>query len=134
MTTPLRHPAGRYDVPSRAPQALLLAGAVLGVAVLIALAWLGFARTSSGRTRFGVTSYEVISDSQVRIRFEVRKSPSASLTCALVARSRDHATVGQVDVEVGPSAREVVGVTEVLTTTARASTVEVSGCSRARGR
>jgi hypothetical protein len=104
----------------------------MGVAVLVALAWMGFARTSGGRTRFGVTSYEVLSDSRVRIRFDVRKNSSASLTCALVARSRDHANVGQADVEVGPSARDVVRVTEVLTTTARASTVEVSGCSRAR--
>jgi hypothetical protein len=129
MTTP-RRPLGRYDERTSPSRGLLVAGAWVGAALLVLFAWFGYSRFSDGRTRYGVTGYKVIDDSSVQITFEVHKDLTTSVTCAVVARDRDNVTVGRKDVVVGPGERDTVQVVDVLSTSRRAATADVSACSR----
>ena len=129
MTTP-RRPLGRYDEPTTVSRGVLITGAVVGGVALLVFAWFGYSRFSSGRAQYGVTGYHVVDNRSVEIRFEVHKDLRSTVTCALVARDRNNATVGGKDVVVGPGERETVQVTELLSTTARAATADVSSCSR----
>ncbi|MCU1592619.1 MAG: hypothetical protein JWO12_11 [Frankiales bacterium] len=131
MTTP-RRPLGRYDDPKPLSRRLLIAGASAGALLLVLFAWFGYSRFSDGRTRYGVTGYKVIDGTSVQITFEVHKDLTTSVTCALVARDRDNLTVGRKDVIVGPAERDTVQVVDVVPTTRRAATVDVSACSRPR--
>ena len=128
MTTP-RRPPGRYDEPRRFPRPVLITGAAALGTLLLVLSYLAFDRYSSARTSFGLLGYRVVSDREVEVTFEVRKELGATVLCGLVARDADKRTVGTVDVTVGPAERDPVRVVERITTTARATTVEVTSCS-----
>jgi hypothetical protein len=127
--TNLRRPPGRYDEPLQLPRAVLVTGASLLGLLLLVLTYLAFDRYTSARTTFGLLGYRVVSDTEVEVRFEVRKALGDTVMCALVARDADKRTVGTSDVTVGPAERDPVAVTERFTTTARASTVDVVSCS-----
>ena len=126
MTSAIRRPEGRYDEPRRLPLPLAYALAgVLGVA-LLAFSWFAYDRASSGRTRVSVLGYQVVDDRTVEVRFEVSKEAGATVVCEVRARDRDGAEVGSKDVTVGPGQSVV---TYRLTTSRRAATGEVTGCS-----
>ena len=99
--------------------------ALLGVG-LLAFSYAAWDRASSGRTRVTVLGYRVIDDHAVEVRFEVGKDRDATVVCEVRARDRDGVEVGNEDVTVGSGA-EVV--THRLTTSRRAATGEVTGCS-----
>ena len=128
----MKRPPGRYDERTPLPRALVLGGAFVGGVALLAFAYFGYTRFSSGRTSFGLTSYHVIDDRTVEITFEVHKDLTATVVCAVVARDADNVTVGKQDVSVGPAERDPAQVTQRFTTTHRAATVDVTSCSAAR--
>ena len=125
MTSP-RRPPGRYDEPRRYPRSLTVAvAALLGIG-LLAFSYAAWRHTSSGRTGVTVLGYDVVDDHVVEVRFEVRKAGTSAVVCVVRARDRDGVEVGSEDVRVGP---DVAVVTHRLTTTRRAASGEVTGCS-----
>ncbi len=128
MTT-FSRPPGRYDEPRTLPRPLLLGGAGVLVLLLVVASYLAYQRFAGDRVRFGTVAYRVIDASAVEVTFEVRKPVTESVTCALQARDRDNTVVGRETVTVGPSDREAVLTTRRVSTSGRAATGEVVGCS-----
>ncbi|MGO0574869.1 DUF4307 domain-containing protein [Ornithinimicrobium panacihumi] len=75
----------------------------LAVAAATALAvWFGISATA-GRVHWVYTGHDVVSESQVDIRFDLRRDPSRAVTCELEAQDGSHTVVGRTTVEVGPT-------------------------------
>ena len=102
------------------------AAAALG-GLLVAIA-LFTAYGASDDARISLRGYEVLSDTAVRVDFEVAKDESATALCSVRARGREGDEVGSALVRVGPSDDGVVRLSREVTTTARAVTGEVLRC------
>jgi hypothetical protein len=105
----------------------LLAG-LLGLVVLGGLfgAWQTFEDRGTPYTLIGS---KVLSDTEVEVTFEVPVSPGGTVHCDVRARDRAGTEVGHDRVQVGPQRTSPVRVVHVVTTSARAATGEVTGCS-----
>jgi hypothetical protein len=127
-----RRPAGRYDSPPLLLQrtlAVFLAVTVTALAGAVAVAL--WERATQERVTGRVLGYKVLSDSAVQIRLEVAKRSGGRAFCVIRARSADGREVGRDVAEV-----DSAGTTDrqrrasyTLSTTARAVTGEVAGCS-----
>ena len=128
MTTPRRRPPGRYDEPRRSSRILLVLAAVgLGALVVGGIYTLYLQRTA-GRIPYEVRGYEVLSDTTVRVDFEVRLGDGERGECKVRARGRDGGETGAQVIPVGPGTGRVLVTSFELTTRSRASTGEVAGC------
>ncbi len=135
MTSPAaqRHrPPGRYDQPSLVGQRLL--AVVLGtlfVALLAAIVYAFAVRFDEPDVRFREVGFAALSDTVVRVDFEVTKAPGATAFCTVRAREADGSETGRELVEIGPGegGERSVRVSHRLTTIDRAVTGEVDGCS-----
>ena len=76
-------------------------------------AWFGFSATA-GRVHWVYTGHEVVSESQVDVRLDLRRDHEEPVTCRIEAQDAGHAVVGRTEVEIGPAAgspsRHVVSV------------------------
>ena len=122
-------PPGRYDPPSRQGRIVtgLLAGA-LGLA-LLAGAYGLYSRHQAGQLDGQLTSYEVRTDTLVRITIQVVPRGHAG-ECKVLARGRDGNEAGSQIVPVQPTRDRTQLITVDLTTTARAVNGELVGCHR----
>lgn len=101
----------------------------IGVTIMVALAvWFGISATA-GKVHWVNTGFEVMSDEQVDVRFDLRRDPSRAVECALHALDAQHARVGTATVVVGPSEESPSRHIEPLRTVARATTGYVDSCS-----
>ena len=125
MPETLRRPPGRYDEPKHPSWLLPLLGGTLAGSLVIVLFWT-WSNASDRRTPSTLKGFEVVSDEAVEIRFEVHKADDVTVTCALKALDRVGAVVGTEDVVV-PAGKDEVE--HRLATSARASAVQVVGCS-----
>jgi hypothetical protein len=110
---------------NRSQLVLTVVGALVGLAFAIAL----FVQYGPGTdVAAQVRSYEVLSDTSVRVDVEVARDPGTKAWCVLRARDREGAEVGrrQVDVPVSGDRSTVLSV--AVTTTGRANTGELVGC------
>lgn len=129
---PGRHrPPERYGAPpgvarSRATYAVGVIAALVALAALLTLAL----HKSTPAVSAGLRGYDVVSDSAVRIRFEVHKAPLAQAVCTLRARDASGLETGREAVTVGPrsDSRRITEVSYDLSTRARAVTGELVGC------
>jgi hypothetical protein len=128
-TSPLKRPVGRYDERQPLPRPVLVFASALGALTLVGLSYLAYDHYSSNRTTFGVLAFTVLDDHRVELTFEVNKPLNATVQCSLVARDRDHTTVGKADVTVGPADHDPAQVTQRFDTTTRATSVDVTSCS-----
>jgi hypothetical protein len=124
-------PPDRYGVPASGGRRLgtyVVTGivAALALAALLTLAL----HKSLPPVAAGLRGYDVVSDTAVRIRFEVHKAPLAEAVCTVRARDRSGAEAGRADVTVGPrrDSRRVTEVSFELATRARAVSGELTGC------
>ena len=104
------------------------------LSVLAALAALGtafllYSRFGAPEVAYGALGYEVQSDRQVRVEFEVVKDPAQTALCTLSARSADGGQAGVALVRVGPAPERRVVQSHELLTTVRAVTGEVTDCT-----
>lgn len=106
----------------------LVLGALV-VAASLAVAVLLYGRFGPGEVQSTLLGYEVVSDSTVRVRFQVDKDPAATVLCTVRARERSGAEAGVALVRVGPAPDGRVEKTYDLVTRARANSGEVLGCS-----
>ena len=85
--------------PSRGSRRWWLIGTA-AVVVMSALAiWWGAAATL-GRVHWVDTGHEVLSDTQVDVRFDLRRDPDRAVVCRLEAQADSHLIVGRTEVEV----------------------------------
>ena len=130
MTTSpgLRRPPGRYDEPRALPPWARVGGAVLLLAALVALSFVGYRHYATGRAQFANLGAQVVSDTSVTVRFSVVVEGQRSVQCVLQARDRDNREVGSRVVTVRSEQTRTVTREETLTTTRRAVAAEVLSC------
>ena len=101
----------------------------IGVLAMSAIAvWFGIASTA-GKVHWVNTGFEVMSDEQVDVRFDLRRDPSRAVECDLHALDDKHARVGTGSVVVAPGEESPSRHIEPLRTVARATTGYVDSCS-----
>jgi hypothetical protein len=119
-----RYPKPRMSRP-------LLVG-LISVAVVLALTWLIWTalRHSQPAASAQVQSFQITSDTSVSVTISVqRPDPSVPVTCRVLAQAADLQPVGEQQVPIAPSVRQIVDVNLVLTTLRRASAVMIKGCT-----
>ncbi|WP_329117991.1 DUF4307 domain-containing protein [Streptomyces sp. NBC_01465] len=123
-------PEGRYgrSADERADHKLKIVGAVLGVIVLVVVAWIGFDYVS-GKSSLNaqVVTFDIPSKDKVTMGLDVNKDTSAAGTCTVRALDEDHNEVGRKDVAF-TKGQKVSHVTVELRTTAKASSAELVSC------
>ena len=122
-----RRPPGRYD-DRRSDRLLVVVAAVVVGALVAGGIYAFYTRHNAGRLAYEVRGYQVVSDSSVRITWEVKLAKGEHGECKLRARGRSLTDVGTAIVPVGPGRGGVLVASYDLPTTARASTGEVVGC------
>lgn len=101
----------------------------IGVLAMSAIAvWFGIASTA-GKVHWVNTGFEVISDEQVDIRFDLRRDPDRAVVCDLHALDGHHARVGTAQVTVPPSEESPSRHIEPMRTVARAVSGYVDSCA-----
>ncbi|MDP9432803.1 MAG: DUF4307 domain-containing protein [Actinomycetota bacterium] len=127
-----RVPAGRYGPPpSRGRRiALRIAVGLLAAALTGFLVWIAL-RVATPEVRAVELGYQVLSDRQVEVRFEVFKPAGVRALCIVRARNRAGAETGRAQVPVGTAGDddERVKVAYRLPTRNRAITGEVPSCT-----
>ncbi|WP_282695735.1 DUF4307 domain-containing protein [Streptomyces sp. CC208A] len=123
-------PEGRYgrSADEAADRKLKVAGAVLGVLFLAVFGWFGWHYVIDSKISAEMIKFDVVSDSEVRAHLEIRKDAGVEGVCTLRSRSEDGVEVARKDVVVDDEAGRVDRVFS-LRTTARATTVELLGCT-----
>jgi len=136
VTAPAFPPAryGRRRAQRRTPR-WVLPSLVTGVVIAgLLLSFAMYDVYAGDRIKSQVTSFRIVSDSEVSISFEVTKDPGEDVTCIVRARSRDGREVGRAEVPIPDNAggRDTVPVTYTLATSKLAVAPEVYGCGPGR--
>lgn len=118
----------RYGSGRRVPRRVL----VLSVAVVAALAlgwllWIAWHHANPA-VRGELSSYEVVSDHEVRVVIEVRRDSSASVECTVRAQAESHGIVADQAVTIPAGSDEDVRFSTTVPTERRATAVTVSDC------
>ena len=101
----------------------------IGISIGIALAvWLGLAN-SVGAVTFTDTAYKVVDDRNVRVEFDVHRSPGQAVTCRVEAQDTAHGVVGVLDVVVPASTERSTHQVVVVRTASRAVGGNVRTCA-----
>jgi cytoskeletal protein RodZ len=119
----------RYPKP-RMPRPLLVG--LISVGVVLALTWLVWTalRYSKPVAAAEVQAFQITSDTSVSVTISVqRPDPSVPVTCRVLAQAADFQPVGEQQVPIVASTRQVVDVSLVLTTLRRATAVVIKGCA-----
>lgn len=75
----------------------------LGVALMTAVAiWFGVA-SGAGKVEWGNAGFDVVSDEQVDVRFDIYRDPSRAVECVIEAQDKSHFVVGRTTTVVEPS-------------------------------
>ena len=109
---------------------MLLGGAALLVAALIGFSVFAYQHYSSSRTAFTNLGYQVVSDHEVTVRFQVVLAAGASAQCLVQARDRDSLEVGSQVVTVTSEGSRTVTIAHSLRTSRRAVSGLVLSCRR----
>ncbi|MFJ6010718.1 DUF4307 domain-containing protein [Streptomyces sp. NPDC092952] len=112
----------------QADRKLRIVGSVLGVVLLGVVGWIGYDYVAGQGISAEVIKRKVVSDQQVDVHLEVRKDKDAKGYCTLRAQHRDGSDVARKDFRFDERTDRI---DEVLTlrTTARATSVELLGCT-----
>ncbi|MGP4112538.1 DUF4307 domain-containing protein [Streptomyces sp. 4N509B] len=127
-------PEGRYG-RSRAERArtdrrLTITGIVLGVALLAFVAWAGISYVSEQRVSGELTTFDVVSDTEVRLSLAVRKPADTDGVCTVRAQAEDGLEVGRTELRLTDEGDDIHRAF-TLRTTERATAVELLSCSEA---
>jgi hypothetical protein len=129
---PLVRPADRYG-RTPTPRGRLLRRLAVGLLLAVGVGWAAWAGIVSARTPIRVANVQVsvVDEARVQVGFQVRMAAGRTAVCTVTATNAGAATVGRMDVRVGPSALEVVEVTAEVPTTERARTAQIRACALA---
>jgi len=103
-------------------------GSVLVAALLGWAVWAALGTGSSSGVDADVTSYDVVSAHEVRVKVAVR-SPDTDGTCLLRATAEDHTVVGELNL-TADQLRAATGSWIPLRTERRATTAALVRCTR----
>ncbi|MFD0023843.1 DUF4307 domain-containing protein [Streptomyces sp. NPDC058382] len=112
----------------RADRKLKIIGSVLGVALLGVIGWIGYDYVAGQGVSAEVIKFKVVSDSRVEVHLEVRKDRDAKGYCTIRSQSEDGADVARKDFRFDEATDRIDRVLS-LRTTARATSVELLGCT-----
>lgn len=102
-------------------------GAV-GVALMTAVAiWFGVA-AGAGKVEWGNSGFDVISDKQVDVRFDIYRDPSRAVECVIEAQDESHFVVGRTTTVVQPGEASPSRQIAPVQTAGPAVTGYVEGC------
>ncbi|MFF8830398.1 DUF4307 domain-containing protein [Streptomyces sp. NPDC015131] len=123
-------PEGRYgrSADERSDRTLKVVGAVLGAGLLALVGWFGYDYVAGQRVHAEMIKFDVSEADRVQAHLEVRKDRDARGSCTLRALAEDGAEVGHKDVRFDRAAERIDEVVTVRTT-ARATSVELLGCT-----
>ncbi|MFJ2898225.1 DUF4307 domain-containing protein [Streptomyces sp. NPDC087218] len=123
-------PENRYgrSADQRADRKLKIIGSVLGVVLLGVVGWIGYDYVTGQGISAEVIKRRVVSDQQVDVHLEIRKDKAAKGYCTLRAQHEDGSDVARKDFRFDESTDRIDRVVS-LRTTARATSVELLGCT-----
>ncbi|MFF3394253.1 DUF4307 domain-containing protein [Streptomyces sp. NPDC002669] len=123
-------PENRYgrSADQRADRKLKIIGSVLGVVLLGVVGWIGYDYVTGQGISAEVIKRRVVSDQQVDVHLEIRKDKDAKGYCTLRAQHEDGSDVARKDFRFDESTDRIDRVVS-LRTTARATSVELLGCT-----
>jgi hypothetical protein len=101
-------------------------GIVLAVALVI---WWGWT-TTAGAVRPAVTAYEVMSDSSIRVEYDLARPAGVAVDCEVAALDSRKGRVGVAEDHVPAGGASVVHREVTVRTSARAVTGVVQSCVR----
>jgi hypothetical protein len=130
VTTPARPglPEGRYGAPARTGRRPGVIVAIVAVAVVV-LAWiLWVVIDSRSPVQWTDVGFDIVSNQQVDVTYDVHKDQDATVTCTLRALDRAKGQVGFTTVVIGPADSETTRRTDTVRTSALAVTGFVHGC------
>lgn len=106
------------------------AWSIAGIAALVgAVATYAFAAAQAESVRWREVGFDVVDDSQVEATFDVFLYSDADAECLVRALNESYTEVGVVTVEVARSAGPEQRIETVISTTERATTATVAGCT-----
>ena len=123
-------PENRYgrSADQRADRKLKIIGSVLGVVLLGVVGWIGYDYVAGQKVSAEVIKFKIVSDDRVDVHLEVRKDKDAKGYCTLRAQHEDGSDVARKDFRFDESTDRIDRVVS-LRTTARATSVELLGCT-----
>ncbi|MEV6744235.1 DUF4307 domain-containing protein [Streptomyces sp. NPDC051080] len=123
-------PENRYgrSADQRADRKLKIIGSVLGAVLLGVVGWIGYDYVTGQGISAEVIKRQVVSDQRVDIHLEVRKEKDAKGYCTLRAQHEDGSDVARKDFRFDERTDRIDRVLS-LRTTARATSVELLGCT-----
>jgi hypothetical protein len=119
----------RYGTPS--PRRRIVAISATTALAVVFLGWLGWVVWfhSDPAINAELTSYDVVSSHEVKVRIEARfRDSDVEGSCLIRATARDHTIVGESNLTVA-QLREANGNWIPITTLSRATTVEKVSCT-----
>lgn len=130
MEQSVGRPLGRYGNPSPRSRAIVIALSTL--LALAFLGWLGWAAWHhshpdvSGRLQ----SFDVVSEHQVSLVLDIKRSGDFAVECVVRAQSEDHGIVGETTLAVEAGPEHEVSLTPTMRTDRAATTAVLLGCER----
>jgi uncharacterized protein (DUF58 family) len=106
-----------------------VAGGVVGLVVAVLLGWWTL-RNEGQRITATTIGYQVESDTEVTVSFDVSRPPGLAVTCTVRALDGHFTVVGSADIVVPPEGERVVHLEKAVRTTSRAVTGVVQDCVR----
>ncbi|MEU0634291.1 DUF4307 domain-containing protein [Streptomyces sp. NPDC005989] len=123
-------PENRYgrSADQLADRKLKIIGSVLGAVLLAVVGWIGYDYVTGQGISAEVIKRQVVSDQRVDIHLEVRKDKDAKGYCTLRAQHEDGSDVARKDFRFDERTDRMDRIVS-LRTTARATSVELLGCT-----
>ncbi|MEU2245516.1 DUF4307 domain-containing protein [Streptomyces sp. NPDC019224] len=127
-------PENRYgrSADQRADRKLKIIGAVLGVALLGTVGWIGYGYVDGHGLSGEMIKFRIASDDRAEVHLEVRKDRDAKGYCTLRSLSEEGAEVARKDFRFDDDSDRIDRVL-TLRTTSRATAVELLGCTEDDG-
>lgn len=117
----------RYGTDRRSRVGAVAVGVVVALFLLV-VAVVGW-KLATPAVSSAVLRFEVVSDSQVTVTFEVHRRGSGPTVCVLRAQGEKHEDVGYATVTITPG-RDYLQPTYPLATAARATSADLLGCGQ----
>ncbi|HET7724087.1 MAG TPA: DUF4307 domain-containing protein [Propionibacteriaceae bacterium] len=127
-----RTPEERARIAARYPRPRRWPAVVLGVAFALLLgSWTLWTAVwhANPPVSAQVLSFEVVSDSEVRVVLHVdRPDPSIPGVCTVITQAQNYQQVGELDAQIAPGTVRLTDITVTVRTIARATSASLQGC------
>ncbi len=120
----------RYGTRRTPRQARLLRAGVIALALVFVavVLWVGYAVVLSTSIKTTTTGYQHVSDTQLRVSFELQMEPGTAARCGVEALNANRGQVGFVTVDIEPQDQRISHHSVEITTQAPAVSGTVKSC------